>query len=188
MILFSWIFVVFASLGLVPDWLDAWANYPGLELWKFLNLIIFIGCGVYLHRRFGRPIREALRTRSEGIKRELIMAREERDKALAKLGEVEARFADLDAEVARMKEKAKAEAKAEKERIELATEFQIVKMRQQAKREIESAGKAAKHELRSFAAVESVRLAEEILRREVGPDDDARLTRLNVQNLGRSGA
>jgi F0F1-type ATP synthase membrane subunit b/b' len=150
--------------------------------------MVFIVCAFYLHRRFGQPIREALRSRSEGIKRELERARHERDQALAKLAEVESRFADLDAEVARINEKAKLEAEAEKQRINSATEAEIAKVREQAKREIESAGKAARHELRRFAAQESVRLAEEILEREIGPDDDARLTNLNVQQLGRTHA
>ena len=162
-----------------------WWNYPGLELWKFVNLAIFIACGLYLHRRFGRPIREALRARSEGIKRELQRAREERDQALAKLAEIEARFEKLDAEVAAVKEKAKAEAEAEKARLTAATESEIAKLREQATREIESAGKAARHELRRFAAAESVRIAEEILEKEIRPEDDARLTTLTVNELGR---
>jgi F-type H+-transporting ATPase subunit b len=172
----------FSDAGVYPWW-----NYPGLELWKFVNLAIFIACGLYLHRRFGRPIREALRARSEGIKRELQRAREERDQALAKLAEVEARFEKLDAEVAAVREKAKAEADAEKERLRAATENEIAKMREQATREIESAGKTARHELRKFAAEESVRLAEEILEKEIRPEDDARLTSLTVNELGRAG-
>jgi len=163
-----------------------WWNYPGLELWKFVNLFVFIVCALYLHRRFGRPIREALRARSEGIKRELLRAREERDEALAKLAEVEARFANLDSEVAAVKAKAKSEADAEKARMMLETERDIANLREQAKREIESAGKAARHELRRFAAQESVRLAEEILAKEIRPDDDARLTSLSIEELGRS--
>jgi F-type H+-transporting ATPase subunit b len=172
----------------LPDWLDPWVNYPGVELWKFVNLLLFLVCAFYLHRRFGRPIREALRSRSEGIKRELAKAREDRDGALAKLVEVESRLAGLDAEVARIEEKAQAEAEAERQRINLSTEQEIAKIREQAKREIESAGKAARQELRRFAAAESVRLAEEMLKREIGPDDEARLTSLNVQELGRTRA
>ena len=172
----------------IPDLLDPWVNYPGLELWKFVNLLVFVVCGVYLHRRFGRPIREALRSRSEGIKGELRRGQEERDQALAKLAQVEMRFADLDAEVAAIKERAKVEGEAERERINLATEQEISKIREQAKREIESAGKAARHELRRFAAMESVRLAEGILKIEIGPDDDARLTSQSVRELGRTGA
>lgn len=175
-------------LSWIPDWVDGWVNYPGLELWKFVNLLIFIGAILYLHRRFGRPVREALRARGEGIKRELEKAQLERDQALAKLAEVEAQFKDLDAEVARISEKAKAEAVAEQARISLATEQEITKIREQAKREIESAGKAARHELRKFAALESVRLAEDILKAEISRDDDARLTVQSVQELGRSQA
>jgi F0F1-type ATP synthase membrane subunit b/b' len=172
----------------IPDWLDPWLNYPGLELWKFANLAIFVVCAFYLHRRFGRPLREALRSRGEGIKRELTRAREEKDQALAKLAELETRFANLDAEVDTIKQRAKAEADAERQRISVATDQEISKIREQARRDIESAGKAARHELRRFAALESVRLAEEILKVEIGPDDDARLTSQSVQDLGRAQA
>ena len=179
---------IFSLLHWIPDSLDAWVNYPGLELWKFLNLLIFLVCALYLHRRFGRPVREALRARGERIKHDLAKAQQERDQALAKLAEVEARFADLDAEIATIKERAKVEGEAERQRIKQATEEEVSRIRGQAKREIESAGKAARHELRKFAAAESVRLAEEILRVEIGSDDDARLTSKSVQELGRISA
>lgn len=173
-------------LGIDGDASNPWWNYPGLELWKFVNLFVFIVCGLYLHGRFGRPIREALRSRGEGIKLELLRAQEERDQALAKLAEVESRFANLDEEVALVKEKARIEAGAEKQRIAAATAEEIAKTREQAKREIEAAGKAARHELRQFAAEESVRIAEQILQREMKPEDDVRLTSLTVQELGRT--
>jgi len=179
---------IFNLFHWIPDSLDAWVNYPGLELWKFLNLLIFLVCALYLHRRFGRPVREALRARGERIKHDLAKAQQERDQALAKLAEVEARFADLDTEIASIKERAKVEGEAERQRIKRATEEEVSRIREQAKREIESAGKAARHELRKFAAAESVRLAEEILKVEIGSDDDARLTSKSVQELGRIGA
>ena len=170
----------------MPDWLEPWVNYPGLELWKFVNLFIFMACAFYLHRRFGRPIRQALRTRGEGIKRELARAQEERNEALAKLAEVDERFAGLAVEVAKIEERARVEGEADRERIALATEQEISRTREQAKKEIESAGKKARHDLRRFAALESVRLAEEILRIEIRPEDDARLTSQTVQQLGRT--
>jgi F0F1-type ATP synthase membrane subunit b/b' len=180
--------IILNLLNWIPDSLDPWFNYPGLELWKFVNLLIFVICAFYLHRRFGRPVREALRSRGERIKHDLARAQEERDQALAKLAEVEARFADLDAQVTAIKERAKLEAESERERIKAGTEEEISRIREQAKREIESAAKAARHELRRFAATESVRLAEEILRIEIGPDDDARLTSQSVRELGRISA
>ena len=87
MLLASFTFFQFLGLsegGITPWWMD----YPGLELWRFFNLFLAIVAGLLLHRRFGRPIREALRSRGEGIKRELQRAREERDQALAKLTDV----------------------------------------------------------------------------------------------------
>lgn len=175
---------ILLNLAWMPEWLDGWFNYPGLEAWRFFNLFVFILAALYLHRRFGKPISEALRARGEGIKRELQRAREERDQALARLAEVEARFENLDAEVAKVKERTAAEATAEQQRISAATDEEISKLREQAKREIESAGKTARHELRRFAADESVRLAEEILTKEIRPADDVRLTSQSVQELG----
>lgn len=162
-----------------------WWNYPSLELWKFVNLFVFIVGALYLHRRFGQPVREGLRARRDRIKRELEKARAERDLAYAKLAEVEARFEKLEFEVANIREKTKAEAEAESRRLQAATEQELARIRENAKRELESAGKLAKQELRKFAAQESVRIAEEILSREIKPEDDARLTTLNLQELGR---
>lgn len=173
-------FVLISTISI--DGSEPWWNYPGLELWKFFNLIVFLALGLYFLRW---RIREALKSRGEVIKRELANAREERDLALAKLTEVEARIANLDQDVAKVKDRAQAEAEAERQRIRTATGEEIAKIREQAKREIESAGKAARHELRRFAAEESVRLAEAILEREIGAEDDARLTSLSVQELGR---
>ncbi len=166
------------------DGFDSWVNYPGLELWKFVNLFIFIVVAFLLHRRFGRPVREALRSRGEGIKRELELARAERDRAVEKLSEVEERLSLLNTEVTTIGEKATAEARAERERIAAMTDAEILKIREQSQREIEATLKAARLELRAFAAQESVRLAEDILKREMRADDDARFTNLRVQELG----
>ena len=163
-----------------------WWNYPSLEAWKFLNLIVLVLAAWYIHRRFGRPIREGLRARRERIKAELEQAQAERDLAYAKLAEVEARFEKLEAEVAGIGKRARTEAEAESRRLEAATEQELARIRENATRELEHAGKLAKQELRKFAAQESVRIAEEILTREIKPEDDARLTTQNLQELGRT--
>lgn len=164
---------------------DSWWNYPGFELWRFVNLAIFIGAALYLHHRFGGPIREALRSRREGMKRELTNARLERDKALARLAEVESRLARLDDEVLMIRQQAEAEAEAERVRIEQSTEAEMAKLRQQARREIEAAGKVARQQLREFAAEQSLKFAEEYIHKNLGLDDDARLISLNVEQIGR---
>jgi F-type H+-transporting ATPase subunit b len=162
-----------------------WWNYPGFELWRFVNLAIFIAAALYLDRRFGRPIREALRSRREGIKRELKRARAERDMALAKLAEVESRLARLDEEVLVIRQQATAEAEAERGRIERSTEIEMAKLRQQARAEIESTGKVVRQQLRELAAEHSLKIAEQHIRKDLRVEDDNRLIALNVEQIGR---
>src|SRR5882762_2360803 len=169
-----------------PSWwarVEPYLDYPGFEAWKFLNLAVFVGVMIYILTRKVK-LGEAFRTRRENIKQELARAQQERDAAVAKLKEVEERLARLDTEVAEIQEKSKREAAEERERIARSTETEINKLSEQAQREIESAGKTAKHELRRYTAEQSVRLAEEIIRREMKPEDDARLIDSNIKELG----
>jgi F-type H+-transporting ATPase subunit b len=170
----------FAALALAEE---HWWNYPGFELWKFVNLFIFVAVMVYILTRKVK-LGEAFRTRRETIKRDLARAQQERDAAVAKLKEVEERLSRLDSEVAAIQEQAKREAAAERERIKQATEAEITKVSEQAQRDIERAGKAAKQELRRFAAEQSVQFAEQLIRREMKPEDDARLISRNIEELG----
>ena len=158
-----------------------WWNIPSFEVWRWVNLLIFVGLFIYILRR---PVSEALRARREGIRRELMRAQEERNAALAKLEEVKARLSRLDEEVKTVREQSEREAAEERERISRSTEEETRKLREQSQREIESAGKAARAELREFAAEQSVRLAEEMIRRDIKPEDDARLVNLRVEELG----
>src|SRR6266436_9173332 len=136
--------------------LEPYLDYPGFEAWKFINLAVFVVVLVIALRKFGS--REIFRDRKETIARELAHAQQERDDALAKLKEVEERLALLDTEVAAIKQRSVLEAAEERERIARLTETEIIKLSEQATREIES-----------------VRLAEDIVRREMRPEDDARL-------------
>jgi len=160
-----------------------WWDYPGFELWKFINLAVFVLALLYILTRKVK-LGEAFRTRREDIKRELARAQQERDAALAKLKEVEERLGRLGTEVASIKEQSIRETAEERERIARSTETEIAKLSEQAQREIESAGKAAKHELRRYTAEQSVRLAENLIRRELKPEDDARLVERNIEELG----
>src|SRR5262245_50765853 len=117
-----------------------WWDYPGFELWKFVNLAIFVGLLVYILRG---KLSAAFRDRRESIKSELARAQSERDAAVAKLKEVEERLSRLDAEVADIQERSKREAAEERERIARSTETEIAKLGEHAEREIESAGKSA---------------------------------------------
>jgi F-type H+-transporting ATPase subunit b len=158
-----------------------WYNYPGFEAWKFINLFLFVGAIILILRR---PIGASMRARRESIRKELMRAQEERAAALAKLEEVNARLAKLEEETATLRTHAEQEAAAERERIARTTEEDARKLRTQAQREIESAGKAARLELRRYAAEQSTGLAEELLRRDLRREDDERLLSDYIEELG----
>jgi F-type H+-transporting ATPase subunit b len=148
---------------------------------KLINLLLFVGLMFYFLRR---PIIGAFQGRQQSIRHELMRAEEERAAAEARLEEVEGRLAGLDAEVEAIRTNAQREAAEERARVERATEAEIRKIREQARREIESAAKAARAELRTFTAEQSVKLAEEMIRRDIRPEDDAHLVREYVEELG----
>src|SRR2546429_9759547 len=83
-----------------------WWDYPGFELWKVIDLGIFVLALVYVLTK-KVELGEAFRSRRVNIKSELARARQERDAAMAKLKEVEERLAQLDSEVAAIKEESK---------------------------------------------------------------------------------
>lgn len=160
-----------------------WWDYPGFELWKFVNLGIFVLLLVYILTRKAK-LGEAFKARRDNIRSELARAQQERDAALAKLKEVEERLARLDGEIGGIREQSRREVAEENARIARATETEIARLGEQAQREIERAGKTARHELRRYTAEQSVRLAEELIRREMKPEDDARLITRNIDELG----
>jgi len=86
---------------------DDWFNIPGFELWKFINLAIFIALMVYVAKK---PLSEAFKAKRDQIRSELIKAEEEKQAALTKLTSAEAKLAQLETQKANILQKAKDEA------------------------------------------------------------------------------
>ena len=160
-----------------------WLNYPGLEVWKFVNLAIFATIGIYVLRK---PIGVALAGRREAIKQELISAQAEREQAIAKVSEAEDLLTRVDEHVGAIHKQARQEADAERQRLAAATTREIDKLKLQAQREIESADKLARKELREFLAGRSVELARDSVRSQLRPEDDALLIKENIGDLRRT--
>jgi F-type H+-transporting ATPase subunit b len=160
-----------------------WYNYPGLELWKFVNLAIFAAAGIYVLRK---PINQKLLARREAIQQEIITAQQEREQALARVAEAESLLSQLGEDVRTVQEQAREEAISEKQRIAESTEHEIEKLKQQAQREMETADKLARKELRRFLAEKSVQMARESIRTQLRPEDDTALIRENIGELRRT--
>jgi F0F1-type ATP synthase membrane subunit b/b' len=168
--------LLFASDG-------GWLNYPGLELWKFVNLAIFIALGIYVLRK---KINERLLARREAIQRELVTAQTERDQALAELAEAENLLNLLSDEVRAIHEQAYQEAEQERQRLAAGTESELEKLKEQGRREMERADKLARKELRRFLAKRSIELARESLRNRMRPEDDTVLIKESIGELRRT--
>jgi len=167
----------------IPEWMETYFNYPGLEAWKFLNLAIFSGAGIYVLRK---PISQALSTRREAIQQELITAQQQREQAQTRLVEAESLLSHLADDVRTVETQAREEAKSERQRIATSTEREIEKLKQQAQREVETANKLARKELRKFLAEKSVQMARESIQTQMRPEDDAALIRENIGELRRT--
>ncbi len=162
---------------------ESWFNYPGLELWKFLNLAIFTAAGIYVLRK---PISAALATRRDAIRKELVSAQQEQERALAQVSEAEDLLSRVDEHVGTIHKQAQQEAEAERQRLSVAAEREMEKLKQQAQREMETAIKVARKELREFLALRSVELARESVRSQMSAEDDALLIKQNLGDFRRT--
>lgn len=160
-----------------------WYNYPGLEAWKFLNLAIFTAVGIYILRK---PISAALGTRRAAIQQELVQAQEQKAQAVAKVAEADSLLGRLDADVRTVSEHARQEADSERQRVAASTAREIEKLQQQAAREMETADKVARKELRQFLAQRSIAVARETVRGRMKPDDDRALIEESIGELRRA--
>lgn len=139
---------------------------------RAVNVAIFFGILYFLLRK---PARDFFAERFARIRSVLQRAAQEKAEAQARLRTIDERLAQLDSEVAKIKATAEQEAVAESERLKAQTEAEIAKIKETARREIEAAKQTALVELRQYAATNTVTLAEQIIRRELSPADDAAL-------------
>jgi F0F1-type ATP synthase membrane subunit b/b' len=160
---------------------DQYFNVPGFELWKFINLAIFISILVYLLKK---PLGETFKAKRDAIRADLIKAEQEKESALTRLTAIEARLAQLETEKQSILDKAKQEAEEERRRLSEQTRLDIARLREQADAEIARLALQKNAELRRFSAEESIKLAEQKLRSQIGADTDARLVKASIQEIG----
>ncbi len=180
----SFLLLAEAAHGSQPAWLETYnkyLNYPGFEGWKFLNLAIFVGILVYLLKK---PLSAAFKAKRESIRAALIKAEAEKQAALKTLAETDSKLAGLEAEKSAILQQASDEAAAEKLRINEQAAAETRKLREQAEAEIDRLAKLNRHDLKKFAAEESIRLAEAKLRSNIDAAADAKLVDAGIKAVG----
>jgi F-type H+-transporting ATPase subunit b len=140
----------------------------GLQLLNFAVLLFIV------IRYGGGAIRKMLAARHEQLKADLASAALLRAAAEAKLIKQEERLARLEGEITAMRQGIRAEAESEKQRLLAAAQERIVRIRVETQFLVEQQVREAESRLRRESAAAALQIAEEILRRSVGPMDQQR--------------
>jgi F-type H+-transporting ATPase subunit b len=136
------------------------------EMWKWANFLVLAGIIGYFVGKNGGPFFAA---RSRQIRKDLIEAAEVRKDAEARAADVDRRLAHLEADIAGLRAESQREAQEEMERIRQRTVGEVAKIEANAGQEIASAGKAARMELKRYAAKLAIGLAEHKIRDRMTP-------------------
>ena len=152
-----------------------------LDIGKLFNLALVIAILIWGTRK---PLARFFSARTQLIREQLAEAQRARAQAEARLAEMEARMSRLDDELTEIQASAEKEAREEYQRLVAAAEQESGKMLERTRQEIESMVRAAKQELRIHTAELLVKMAEENIRKEIGPGDHKRLLASFIDKLG----
>ena len=145
-----------------------------------LNFVIIAAAVVWLSRMH---LPGVFRSRTQSIQSAMKEAQKSSEDANRRLAEIELRLSKLDAEIASMQSTADQEAAAEETRIQVAAEEDRRKIVESAQQEIGAAAKAARRDLKGYAADLAVALAQRQIR--VDNSTDQALVRGFAEQLGR---
>jgi F-type H+-transporting ATPase subunit b len=126
--------------------------------WKWANFLILTAGLGYLISKHAPPF---FAQRSREIEQSLIEAAKAKQDAEARATSIDKRLADLDREIEGLRQAARAETAAEGERLRREMERHLQRIQQQAGQEIELMINGARHELRKYAALLALDLAEQ---------------------------
>jgi F-type H+-transporting ATPase subunit b len=154
----------------------------GLSWVNFIVLVVILV-------RFGGPvIRDMLRKRHEGIRRDLDEALALRVQAEGRLHEYEGRLAGIEQEIANLIAGIKREAEAEAARIVATATEAAERIRRDAEFVLKQEGRRLELELRREAAELAVELAKQLLTSKLTDADQQKLTERFVREMATGAA
>ena len=151
--------------------------------WPVANFIIFIGVLYYF---FNKPFSEYLAGRSATIRKDLVEAAELKSTATAQLASIEQKLQALPGELNALRTRGAEDIKAEEQRIAAQAAADRERMLEQTRREIELQVRLAKKEILDHAADLSVQLATDRIRKEITPEDQARIVDRYLDQVKKS--
>lgn len=148
---------------------------------KFFNLSLVL---VVLYFILRKPVSNFFRERARKIDESLSAADASREEAKRKLAEVEAKVAGLEERIDEILAAAREEGAAEKARIIAAAERDAARILENAERGIESRVRAARMELKAYAAELALDRARKLLRERIDEEEDQRLLDRLLEDIG----
>lgn len=149
-------------------------------LGKFVNFLILASVLGYALKG---PIRQFVSQRGQDIQRKLVEAQRAREEAQAKLEQVQRAMARLDTELKEIKAQAEKEAAVERDRILKTAQEDAEKVLEMARREIGNLIRSGRAQLKAYAAELTVGLAEEMIKRDLTPEDDQKVFTRFLNNI-----
>ncbi|MEW6364086.1 MAG: ATP synthase F0 subunit B [Acidobacteriota bacterium] len=153
------------------------------QIAPYINFAILVGLLVYLTRK---PMAEFLAQKREAIQKMLKDSEAARDAAVRKMDELQARLDGLQGEIDQIRANAEREAQAEKERLLQEAKEEARRILDATDKEVSNRVKLAMRELKAFAATEAVAQAEEIIKQNLGDENQESLINKYLDNLSRS--
>lgn len=148
--------------------------------WQVTNLVAFLGLLWYFLRK---PVAEFFGTRRTEIAKTLAKADDDRKRAEALAAELASRLAQIETELANLRESARKDAEAEHAALLKQTEEDAAKFLARASTDVDNRVRAARAELTAYAGDLAVEVAREILAKNVTPEDEKRLVAEGVAEL-----
>jgi F-type H+-transporting ATPase subunit b len=154
-------------------------------LWHTINLVLVLGVLFYFART---PIRTYMAERRQNIEAGIEAARRQLAEAERQLSECNERMATLDHEVEEIRRTVRAQAESERERLLADARVAAERIRRDAHIAVEQESRRARQDLRNEAAEMAVRLAGDLLKRQVTDSDRARLVDEFIERVEASPA
>lgn len=149
--------------------------------WRILNFAVLI---FILVKFLAKPIATSLGGRRQEIKDELEAMQEKRDEAEQTYKAFELRLAGMEDELTELVNKAKAMAEEEKTRILAEAEAAAKDIQRQAEASVQGTLAQAKTSLQTEIAEQAVVMAEELIVKNLTPEDQVAITEQYLERVG----
>lgn len=159
------------------------AEHAGPPLGEFWRLVVFLLLAAGFVIVWMKMGRKAMDERAAGIEKAIAEAKAAKEAADRKAAEYREKLSALEARINEVVSQIRTGGEAEKTRILKETETAVEKIKEQAKSAAGHELKKARQEIQAEVAELAVKMAEEILRRELAPADHERLVKAYVDKL-----